>query len=312
MSYEHFGILLRELRESRNLTREQLAQNICTPKQIYRIEKGVYEPSLYLLNQLSIKLNMDLNEYFKMCFSSQSIIGYEGIKSINNALDNNNIILLKELIQKYENLQEFKEGENLQHIYYGKAIYTALLENKFDTSIDYCIKGIILENSEFTIDTITHSTYSNVGLSLINCISMNYMAMMKTDAGIKILIDLLYVLDHFIINSPYPMYQATHFSKKIYQSTLSNLSLQLMKKGEVNLAFDYVNKGIEFSLKENSLRYLPDLHFMKFSLLYLQENYEEAKEYYNRLIYLYKITNQEDKINELHDSLKDEYPKINI
>ena len=80
MNYEHFGNLLQELRLKYNMSREKLAQNICTPKQIYRIEKGDSEPSIYLLHQLSIKFNLDLNEYYKNYFTFNTIIGLEGIR----------------------------------------------------------------------------------------------------------------------------------------------------------------------------------------------------------------------------------------
>jgi transcriptional regulator with XRE-family HTH domain len=310
MNYEHFGNLLRELRESRNLTREQLAQNICTPKQIYRIEKGYSEPSICLLNQLSIKLNIDLNEYFKMHFSNHSIIGFEGIKNINNAIEQNDIQKIKELVVKYESLEEFKHGENLQHILYGKSLCSALLDNNYNLSLKYCIEGLRIENPSFTIDTISQSTYSNVGLALINCISKNYLALHQTEIGIKVLHSLLYVLEQYIIYSPYPIYQATQFSKKIYQNTLYNLSFYFMNNGDIYRSLEYVNKGIEFSLKEYNLRFLPDLQLMKFKLLYRLENYEEAKDYYIRVIYLYKITNQEDKLKKLEDEVKIEYPVI--
>ncbi len=310
MSYEHFGNFLRELRESRNLTREQLAQNICTPKQIYRIEKGEYEPSLYLLNQLSIKFNLDLNEYFKMYFSSNTIVGFEGIKQINSAIEHNDIKSLKSLIENYEKLEDFKHGENLQHILYGKALCSAIMDGDYKLSLIYCMKGILIENPCFSIDKIRESTYSNVGFSLIHCISCNYLSMNQTKTGIQILYELLYVLENYILNSPYSMYQASQFSKKIYQNTLYNMSLHLLKSGDVKNAHYYVNKGIDFSLKEYNLRFLPELIYMKFKLLYYEQEYEEAKKYYNRIISLYEITNQEVKVKEFKEAAPSEFPEI--
>ncbi len=310
MNYEHFGMLLRELRESRNITREQLAQNICTPKQIYRIEKGEYEPSLYLLNQLSIKFNMDLNEYFKMYFSSKSIVAFDGIKNINKAVENNDVKTLKKMIEKYENYKDFKQGENLQHILYGKALCTALIDNNYAKSLEYCYNGILVENPSFTIETITQSTYSNVGLSLLNCMSRNYMAMNKLNVGIKILTDLLYVVEYYIFESPYPMYQTSEFSKKFYQNTLYNLSVHLLKSNDLKNALNYVNKGIEFSLKEYNLRFLPELLLMKTRLLYLLENYNESKDFYNQAKNLLLITKQETKLKEVEEMIQSEYPLL--
>ena len=310
MNYEHFGEFLRELRLSRNMTREQLAQDICTPKQIYRIEKGVYEPSLYLINQLSIKFNMDLNEYFKMYFTNNTIVGLEGINSINTALESGDMTLLKSLVDKYEKLEEFKKGGNLQHIYYGKALCSALLDKDYKTSLDYCFKGIQVEYPEFNISRINKNTYSNVGIALLNCISQNYFAMNQYNNGMKVLFELLNVLETYVLTSPYPMFQASQFSKKIYQAVLCNISASLLDNGEIENALDYVEKGIQFSIKENNLRFLPDLLLMKFKIFYHKKNYEVAKEYYTRTIYLYKIINKENKISELEKSSITEYPEI--
>ncbi|QHQ60545.1 helix-turn-helix domain-containing protein [Anaerocolumna sedimenticola] len=310
MNYEHFGVFLRELRLSRNMTREQLAQDICTPKQIYRIEKGVYEPSLYLINQLSIKFNMDLNEYFKMYFTSNTIAGLEGINSINAAIEREDIQVIKSTIDKYEKMEDFKKGENLQHIYYGKALCSAIIDNDFNTSLDYCFKGIRIEYPEFNMNNISKTMYSNIGISILNCIAQNYFAMEQHDKGMKVLTELLAVLEAFVINSPYPLFQASQFSQKIYQGVLYNVSVHLFDHGDIKEALTYVEKGIAFSLKVYNIRHLPNLIFMKFKILYCEQKYEEAREYYNRAVNLYKITNKEALLGELEDTAKTEYPEI--
>lgn len=48
MNYGHFGELLKEIRNSRGLTQEQLAENICSVRQLSRIESGENEPSIYI------------------------------------------------------------------------------------------------------------------------------------------------------------------------------------------------------------------------------------------------------------------------
>lgn len=310
MSYGHFGILLRELRESRNLTREQLAYNICTPKQIYRIEKGEYEPSLYLLNKLSIKFNMDLNEYYKMYFSNRSILAFEGVEKINKAISSNDIKQVASIVNKYKDNKDFMEGENLQHIYYGQALCASLLDKNFHQSIEYCMKGIYVENAQFTIETIKDYTYSNVGITLINCISRNYFAMNQTEIGIKILKDLLYVLDHYVFNSPYPIKQSSEFTKKIYQTILYNLCLYLLDTDDKKSSLSYANKGIEFAIQENNFRYLPELLCIKFRLLYHMDNIAESKVSYIHAKNLFEITGQNNKIQDLEQAVIKEYPKL--
>ena len=309
MSYEHFGILLRELRELRYMTREELAKDICTTKQIYRIEKGEFEPSLYLLNQLSIKFNTDLNEYFKMYFSVNTVNGYEGIQALNNAIVSGDGELVKSVVEKYEKHKDFANGENLQHILYGKAIYAAY-EKKYTKSLNYCHKGIIIENPSFALEAITKSTYSNVGLSLINYMSNNYMYLKREDIAKDILIDLLYVLETNILPSPYPMYQTCNFSKKFYQGILFNLGILLFKISDYVNAEIIIEKGINYSIQENYMQYLPGLMFMKFKLLYKLEQYNSAKVFYNQTINLYKITRQFKVLEDIMSDIVKEYPEI--
>ena len=206
MEYEHFGILLQELRTKYNMSRDKLAQNICTPKQIYRIEKGVSEPSIYILHQLSIKFNLDLNEYYKMHFTINTIVGLEGINSINSAIEQENILLIKAMVNKYEKLEDFKKGENLQHIYHSKALCSAILDNDYITSLDYCYKGIKIECPDFDIKTVAQNIYTNIGITLLNCISQNLFAMGKYTDGMKVLSGILTVLEAYVINSSLPLF----------------------------------------------------------------------------------------------------------
>jgi transcriptional regulator with XRE-family HTH domain len=310
MKYEHFGNLLQELRVKYNMSREKLAQNICTPKQIYRIEKGYSEPSIYLLHQLSIKFNLDLNEYYKMHFTSNTIVGLEGINSINAAIEHQDIELLKYEIEKYEKLEDFKHGENLQHIYYGKALCSSILDEDYNTSLSYCYKALQIECPNFNIDNISESMYSNITIVTLSCISQNYFALDQYNNGIKVLNGILRVLETFIIDSPYPLFQATQFSQKIYQLILYNMAVHLFEHEEIEDSFIYIEKGISYSLKVYNMRNLPDLIFMKFKILYSLKDYEKAKEYYDHTLSLYKIIDDKTSLTELESSAKENYPEI--
>ncbi len=310
MKYKHFGNLLQELRLKYNMSREMLAQNICTSKQIYRIEMGYSEPSIYLLHQLSIKFNLDLNEYYKMYFTSNTIVGLDGINAINAAIETHNNTLLKSEIDKYEKLEDFKHGENLQHIYYGKALCSALLDGDYNTSLEYCYKGLEIECPDFNIDNISETMYSNIGICILSCISQNLFSLDQYNAGIKVITGILTLFETFIIDSPYPMFQATQFSQKMYQIVLYNMGVHLFDHGELEESLLYIEKGISYSLKIFNMRKLPDLIFMKFRILYSLKEYEEAKEYYNHTLYLYKITENDTAFAELESSSKAEYPEL--
>ena len=138
------------------------------------------------------------------------------------------------------------------------------------------MKGLTVEDLDFSLDTIRHKIYSNVGLTMINLLAGNYTRLNEKDKSYKILEDLFSILDNQIFNSPFPMYRSLDFQKKLYQGITSNLGAIFMDKGQYDKALNYISKGIELSLKESYMRFLPVIA-SKSRLLFRMEDYEESR-----------------------------------
>lgn len=286
MNYEHFGILLQELRLNHNMSREKLAENICSPKQIYRIEKGESEQSVSLLHQLSIVFNMDLNEYYKMFFMKNTLTAFEGANAINNAIESGDIQLIKILTKQYEGLDDFKKGEPFQIICYAKALCSALIDQDYKTSLAHCLKGIKTEYFDFCLNNISNKTYSNIGITLLICISQNYFAIDHYFLGMKVLTSIQTVIETYFLNTLYPMYNSKEFYKKIYQAVLSNISVHLYEHGEIEKALENTEEGIKFATNEDNLKLLPNFLSIKCKILYRMQRSTEAKEFYEHAVHL--------------------------
>ncbi|MBK3776484.1 helix-turn-helix domain-containing protein [Azospirillum brasilense] len=73
-SAREFGLLLRTLREERNLTQEDLAELIDRSVQaVSKMERGLTLPKLETLIRLSAKLNVPLSDLTKVFDCNQSI-----------------------------------------------------------------------------------------------------------------------------------------------------------------------------------------------------------------------------------------------
>ena len=245
-----------------------------------------------------------------MYFTSNTIVGLEGINNINLAIEKGDFELLKSIVIKYESLTDFKKGVNLQHIYYGKALCSALLENDYITSLKFCYKGIKIESPDFDINKVSQYMYSNVGITLLNCISQNLFVMDKYNDGMKVQSGLLQVLETYFVDSSLPLFQTTQFAKKIYQGILYNMGFQLYDQGQIEQALILIEKGIAYSLKEYNSRHLTDLFFMKLKILYHEERYVEAREYYNYILSLYKISNNTTELTELESLMRADFYKL--
>ncbi len=214
MNFSHFGEFLKDIRTSNNISIERLAEGICSTRQLIRIENGENNPSLYILHNLSIKLNIDLQEYYRIYFYTGSFLAKRYIDNFNNLIISGDYNALRKLIQEMKNMDEFKEGENFQYIFYGKALCSTHLDKDYSCSNDYCFKGLTIEDSDFNLDSIKNKIYSNVGLTMINLIAVNYSRLNQKDKSCKILEDLFNILDNQIFNSSFPMYRSLDFQKK--------------------------------------------------------------------------------------------------
>ncbi|WP_156034616.1 hypothetical protein [Clostridium sp. KNHs205] len=90
---------------------------------------------------------------------------------------------------------------------------------------------------------------------------------------------------------------------------LTQVHLLLNNEDYVN-AEKIIEKGIDYSIQENYMRFLPGLMFMKFKLLYKLEQYDKAKEFYDQTICLYKITKQFTALEDLESTIVENYPEI--
>ena len=304
MSFNHFGEFLRHIRTLNNMSLEQLAEGVCSTRQLIRIEKGDNDPSLHVLHHLSIKLNLDLQEYYRIQFSTGSFSAHRYKDKLEKLIvmqDHNSI---RQLIQEIENMIEFQKGENLQYIFYGKALCSAHLDKDYISSNDYCLKGLTVEDLDFNLNTIKDKIYSNVGLTMINLLAGNYTRLNEKDKSHQIFQDLFHVLDNQIFNSPFPMYRSLDFQKKLYQGITNNLGAIFMSKEQYDKALNYINKGIELSLKESYMRFLPELLHQKSRLLFKIGDYEESRKSYEICLSLYKLARKVEDVHSLEKEIE--------
>ncbi len=211
MNYSHFGELLKEVRNSKKLTLEQLAEDICSVRQLFRIEKGESTPSIHILHNISKKLNIDLQEFYRIYFTSGSFESYSLKLKLGELIAGNDNISLKNFITEIENMSDFQEGENLQYVLYGKAICSAYIDNNYLLSNEYCMKALHIEDPNFNICEIEIVPYSNVGLTTINLMASNFSKMKEKEISSKLVESLLLILEDYILNTPFPMYRALNF-----------------------------------------------------------------------------------------------------
>lgn len=312
MNYNHFGVLLKEVREMNNMTLEQLSEDICSIRQLSRIESGESNPSLYIIHNISKKLNIDLQQYYRIYFCSGSFIAYNFKSKFDQLLINFDFTGLKKLIEKMEFIDEFQEDENRQYILYGKALCSAYLDNNYSMSNNYCMEGLQIEDSAFNLDMIKNKLYSNVGLTMINLLASNYNKVGEADISFSIFENLFLLLENHIFDTPFAMYRSLDFEKKIYQTVSCNLSILNMNKTKYDKSLEYINKGISLSKKENYMRFLPELLAQKSRLLYKMGNHNESYQLFKDCLSFYRICRSDSETKKIKDEIESIFADINL
>ena len=103
------------------------------------------------------------------------------------------------------------------------------------------------------------------------------------------------------------MYNSLAFEKKLYQSTSCNLSIIYSDKGQYDIAMGYVNKGIDFSIKENYMRFLPELLSQKSRVLYKMGYIEESYISYQDCLTLNRLCRGTEQVKKIENEIKEKF-----
>ncbi len=80
-----------------------------------------------------------------------------------------------------------------------------------------------------------------------------------------------------------------------------------MNNNNYEESLNYVNKGIDFSIKENYMRFLPELLAQKSRLLLKMNLKEESYETYKICLNLYKLCRDKNEIQTIEQEIKNNF-----
>ncbi len=310
MTDTHIGQTIAYLRKLRKLTQQQLADGICTREYIRKLENGYNQPTIYIIDLLSQRLQEDIYNYHLSVERHNDIETHLKIQEINDIFASKNFELLIKIIQQYENLPAFKDGEALQIIYYSKAMCEYYLSYNYNKAIEYCIKGLNVYKKNFNLANWSKLLYSNIELRIINTIASCKCYNNDLENGIKMIYELLDYLDKYISVTLYSIRVKGNFHVNLYTQVAYNLSNHLTEQLKYSDALKIIDKSITISLRTKYMSMYPYLLKNKFQLLYMLDNIEGAKAYYDKALIYYKDLLPEVELKELISETKKQYPKL--
>lgn len=147
------GHIIKKQRLLKNKSQRELAEGICSAKYIYLIEREERNPSAYILNQLSEKLDIDLFEYYQYLEFEDPVAVIEHRKNIDQYIQAGNLEKLKEESLKAAQIKDFQQEPLSYDILIIDSLYEGLIEGKTNEAINKLTTAF--EKKELNIDTLT-------------------------------------------------------------------------------------------------------------------------------------------------------------
>ena len=199
------------------------------------------------------------------------------------------------LINQYKDLPEFQYGEPFLQLEYAKATYASWPLGNYKQAIEIAQKALSHEKS-FCIDSAPSSQqYSNVELSLINVIALNYCRSGDFENGQKCFDFLYHYIEQLFEQSHYATNRNNHFEVRFLSTLVYNLFV--FSKGKTEGLESRVDYALSLLKSLHSHNDLPELLLCKTYFFLLKGDINSATSTYQTAhylgLYLYEQTYQE-------------------
>lgn len=305
----YIGKFIKYFRQQKNLTQVELSEGICNKDHLYAIEKGKYEPSLYILQEFSKRLNVDLFAYRHDIMGHSSFEAHEMFTTLNNYLFTSNITELKKYIPICEKHSSFDNGEPYLLLLYSKAL-VAFREDDFDSSLSICLKGLKEMNIDPHFDQNILSQISNVGLLIIQHYAITLHITEKLDEALLVY-NLLYNEYRYVLERPiFELNKALHFQSTNFMIVSYNLGVLYCDKGRFDKAEQYINEALGLSRKTKYIDMYIPLLLCLIDVYYNTNRIEQAQKIFDDIPTLVKYHGQEHYYEDFLKCYKEYLPLL--
>lgn len=303
------GKVIKDFRKQQHLSQTELADGICSKDYLYAIEKGKHEPSLYILERLSKRLNVDLFEYLTDISNHFSLETHNRYVGLNSFLFSGKYDGLREYISECEKDPSFENGEPFLLLLYSKATL-AFNEEDFNLSLEYCKQGIQVMNISMDFDEQFLSELTNVEILLIKLYAINLHTLGREREAYKVY-TLLYHQFHFVTNRPaYELNKAIHFQAVIFLIVSYNLAIFNADNRQYDKAEQLITEALELINKIKSIDMMIPLLLCYVDVCYNTNRLAKAQEIFDDIPIILKYCGEKIYYEHFLEDMKEYLPLL--
>ncbi|MCL2171121.1 MAG: helix-turn-helix transcriptional regulator [Defluviitaleaceae bacterium] len=297
MANHPLGFLIRQLREQKGITQEDLARGIIARSNLSRLENGERAPQKRKIEALFQRLGMDAS-HFTVLISKEESETKDLMGRLKDCLSTNKTAEADQIIKEMEAIDEFISDKfNLQYVLMSKA--TNLFNkggdrNRVKTILDEAIE---LSIPKFSEAKIAKYYLSNQESGIINLMAMVYGELGDFDKAINIGFGLKENFDTCCIDQ-------THKGKH-YPSIIYHLTKYMMMDKRFEESLELCEPGILACLQTGYMFFLPMLVGHKGICLFELGRMAESKELLYDAYHTFKVNRMPDLAETTNKYAKD-------
>lgn len=175
--YSFIGSDIRKIRESKGITRKEIAENLYISEEtIRRIEKGDNDPRISTLVPICNYLGIDIKDFINDTeFEYKNLLSLR--KEIGDLLNNDSMDKAKTLIKSLDNFDFSKNIAYERELYATKHYFNGLMgiknNTKLDNSSDDFENALSDLNSRFKVNKFKNYKYDDFSLRILLALALN-------------------------------------------------------------------------------------------------------------------------------------------
>ena len=263
------GEIIRELRESKNMTKKELAEGICSSSYITRIEKGERCPTSVILRQITNKLGTNPEHLFRL-IESKGVMNVRELLNKLYVLDRRYAFKeMYELICDEEDNLDIALISDQEIIRLFKIKSEGLITRDFQRAIDKLKDGLTFNESSPTYIEFAKMTIYGLFLLKNGQKEEAYVIMNKIKRYVTAI--KFYELSYKIAD---------------YYLILAETCIETSRFDEAELNLE---KAIEYCKEYSFCVLLRHLYILKSDLYYRLKDHENSKIWYDKAIQLHEL-----------------------
>lgn len=295
--YFETGQLIKELREKKCLTKSQLAEGICSPSYITRIENGERCPTSVILNQIANKLGVSNEQLFRTIESPMSLQVKELLNKLDYYIERRNYSNIYKVISIEERRLKISSILDLQIIDSLKCLSKTILNKNYKRGI-------------FEIKNILNYTYkegcepTDIEWSIMGTYGLFILLDGKIEEAYSYLMEIHKYLNNINI----------FHNRCIIPTFYVHLVTACIDTFRYDEATSYIDYAINYCKNNNVLPPLREFYFLKGELFYRLKKEDNFKVWYKKALIFHDLiktsddeyfeTFVEDRLSLMKDSEK--------